>query len=994
MIYKRLFFILLLVLPAFSLAQERQYSLQLVASDPYHFEENWSVECWLLGSGTISELYGSLLTGNNLIAITALDSIPGLGTGLWENEGESITIDIQWPIELTVVDSLLLTVLQFQIMENSELGDSLSLSWVAVHIPEEDQVEANSLQRRITTPVRMHFEPDWTWGGDDEFELELWLTTDMDWNETIGMISLGYENAPGVFEWNTFDNFTTDFGLTTITDSSMISMFDFWGWIELPDSSSAVIAQGEALVSDTLIGEVYELNGIGAQMISGMNPGLIDQLPNPIAILDPNDPGLEYNSNDLQVLQDIIDDNELVDWPILLGDQIWEDTRLVELNLSYLDDEGALNILPNSIGELEQLRELRLSSNHLTELPESIGDLVNLVELRLNSNDLISLPTSLGALENLEYLSLNHNDLEYVNESICDLTNLEILGLRHNQVQQLPECLGDLISIEVLDVNENQLTELPESIGNMESLDRIHAEFNQLTELPASIGNLTQITEIHLYLNELVYLPDEIGNLINLENLDLRSNQLTVLPESINGLESLQTLTVGLNQLSSLPVDLSGMTSLENIYCPLNQFTELPDAIASVPNLIRLRFQYNQLTSLPDWLCDLNLNWSMSSSFNVEHNLLCTGAPECVEPYLGIQDCTGYGTIWYVSTQGSNENTGTLGDPWAEIQHAIDQSTHGDTILVLPGTYHESLNFNEKNIILSSNYIFDFNESTIDSTIIDGDQQDRVIRVAGEQDQGCRIIGLTITHGYSSGLGGGLFIDDSNPVIRDCRIVGNHAETSGGGIYFSSSHEILLQNVLLANNSAEFGSAVNCFGFGDHIFTNCTIVNNPASNGAVIYKQSNRGLNLVNSIFWCGDDPDCELVSDMTDFVVNYSLLPLDYPGTGNINYDPLFVNSDVGDYHLVPESPCIDACDPAGEIDPDCTPPDMGAFFFNQCADFGIAGDIILDGILDILDIVAMVSCIMEGEQSPPCICADLNNDCILDILDIVTMVDYILNS
>jgi hypothetical protein len=59
--------------------------------------------------------------------------------------------------------------------------------------------------------------------------------------------------------------------------------------------------------------------------------------------------------------------------------------------------------------------------------------------------------------------------------------------------------------------------------------------------------------------------------------------------------------------------------------------------------------------------------------------------------------------------------------------------------------------------------------------------------------------------------------------------------------------------------------------------------------------------------------------------------------GPGNIDADPLFTNPLVGDYHLTPLSPCVDAGDPSyvalpGELDidgqPRVHPPalDMGA--------------------------------------------------------------------
>lgn len=49
--------------------------------------------------------------------------------------------------------------------------------------------------------------------------------------------------------------------------------------------------------------------------------------------------------------------------------------------------------------------------------------------------------------------------------------------------------------------------------------------------------------------------------------------------------------------------------------------------------------------------------------------------------------------------------------------------------------------------------------------------------------------------------------------------------------------------------------------------------------------------------------------------------------GLGNLNVDPLFVNSALGDLQLQPGSPCVDAGDPSSPKDADCTRTDMGAY-------------------------------------------------------------------
>ena len=58
-----------------------------------------------------------------------------------------------------------------------------------------------------------------------------------------------------------------------------------------------------------------------------------------------------------------------------------------------------------------------------------------------------------------------------------------------------------------------------------------------------------------------------------------------------------------------------------------------------------------------------------------------------------------------------------------------------------------------------------------------------------------------------------------------------------------------------------------------------------------------------------------------------------------NIFDDPNFVDPENGDYHLVANSPCIDAGNPYSPFDPDGTISDMGAFYYNQLqAEFSIS--------------------------------------------------------
>ena len=48
-------------------------------------------------------------------------------------------------------------------------------------------------------------------------------------------------------------------------------------------------------------------------------------------------------------------------------------------------------------------------------------------------------------------------------------------------------------------------------------------------------------------------------------------------------------------------------------------------------------------------------------------------------------------TEFFVSQLGSNTNSGTEEDPWQDVQTGLDRVSVGDTLVILPGTYQESL---------------------------------------------------------------------------------------------------------------------------------------------------------------------------------------------------------------------------------------------------------------------------------------------------------------
>jgi hypothetical protein len=94
--------------------------------------------------------------------------------------------------------------------------------------------------------------------------------------------------------------------------------------------------------------------------------------------------------------------------------------------------------------------------------------------------------------------------------------------------------------------------------------------------------------------------------------------------------------------------------------------------------------------------------------------------------------------------------------------------------------------------------------------------------------------------------------------------------------------------------------------------TNCTFNRNSATEGGGIYNVDESYLIATNCIFW---DNGNEIYNTSTSNpVITYSDIEGGgYPGEGNINSDPCFVNASNGDCHLKLISPCINAGDPNG---------------------------------------------------------------------------------
>jgi len=313
-------------------------------------------------------------------------------------------------------------------------------------------------------------------------------------------------------------------------------------------------------------------------------------------------------------------------------------------------------------------------------------------------------------------------------------------------------------------------------------------------------------------------------------------------------------------------------------------------------------------------------------------------------------------------------------DQYSPIQAAIDTSINGDTIIVEPGTYIENINFLGKNIVLTS--ASPTVPGTLKRTIIDGNNSGPVVTFAGSETSACRLTGFTITNGSTSGNGGGINGNSTQAAITNCMIVGNTANY-GGGLY-------------------------KCNG----TITNCTFTDNTANLGGGIYNDSSSPT-VTNCILWANSDT--QIYNNGTSSpVVTYCDVQAGYPGTGNIDADPLFVNPAKGIYYLnqtnagqTVNSPCINTgsntannigmntCTTRTDGLTDAGIVDMGYHYpAFSVSNFNIA-DIDHSGHVDLLDFAVLYSQWLDIPGTPSADIAPPGGDGFVDMQDLLVLAD-----
>ncbi|MBN1765567.1 MAG: right-handed parallel beta-helix repeat-containing protein [Sedimentisphaerales bacterium] len=188
------------------------------------------------------------------------------------------------------------------------------------------------------------------------------------------------------------------------------------------------------------------------------------------------------------------------------------------------------------------------------------------------------------------------------------------------------------------------------------------------------------------------------------------------------------------------------------------------------------------------------------------------------------------------------------------------------------------------------------------------------------------IINCDFNKNFTIWSGGGIYNYQSSPTVTYCSFSGNWANGDGGGITNWQDCSPTVTNCSFSGNSSQEGGGISNVRNCNPKINNCTFNYNSASeNGGGIYYSHESNPIVISCILSNNSAPDGpEIYNSSTGSIsVIYSNVKGGWPGVGNIDVDPLFVDADGADdifgtedddLHLLPDSLCIDAGDPASE--------------------------------------------------------------------------------
>ena len=238
--------------------------------------------------------------------------------------------------------------------------------------------------------------------------------------------------------------------------------------------------------------------------------------------------------------------------------------------------------------------------------------------------------------------------------------------------------------------------------------------------------------------------------------------------------------------------------------------------------------------------------------------------------FLLVATSSCFATTWTVDDDGKAD--------FSSIQEAIDASSNGDFIYVQEGIYFEHINFQGKAITVEG--------VNVENTIIDGSKGIGAVVTFENGESNASVLSKFWIRGGSGNYwtdpifgpqrcGGGIFCNQSSPMIQLCnitdnsawggaglfategeptilfsQILHNEAQGHGGGMYLIRQANALIDSCDFSQNIASWGGGITCTLQSDSQILNCSFTANVTNNvGGGMFIRSSSSPTVINSLF-------------------------------------------------------------------------------------------------------------------------------------------------
>ncbi|CAO1626840.1 unnamed protein product [Sympodiomycopsis kandeliae] len=261
-----------------------------------------------------------------------------------------------------------------------------------------------------------------------------------------------------------------------------------------------------------------------------------------------------------------------------------DETLISQLKSLYdlILDGNQFVSLPESLGDLQELRLLSVTNNHLASLPETIGKLSKLRRLLVHNNNLKSLPNSIWNCSSLTSINASSNLLEFFplpplsNEAASAGNNRIVENgkavYHHHQhlasSASIVERKGSATSLGTTDAGSSTPTTGRNAPPLSASLKKLRLGDNRIThEVFGVLSLLVEVEILNLSFNDIFEVPHgPLAKMPLIRELYLSGNNLSNLPtDDLIQLKLLRILHINANRLQTLPAELGSLTNLANL---------------------------------------------------------------------------------------------------------------------------------------------------------------------------------------------------------------------------------------------------------------------------------------------------------------------------------------------------------------------------------------------------------------------------------------------